>query len=70
MALTREEIALRIFCALLRQAGSVTPDSLGENEARVAFVLAQTFERVSDEVGGRPVHVARRHSAEEDWDDD
>lgn len=49
MNIDTDEIALRIFCAMMsRPDAKVTPGTnLGENEVRVAFVLAETFEEVA-----------------------
>jgi hypothetical protein len=55
--LPREEIALRIFCALIPEGATLSPageHSRGENEIRLSFLLAETFERISHEVGQRP----------------
>lgn len=45
------EVALRIFLAMMTRhdAKVSTSEHLGENEIRIAFALAETFERVADE---------------------
>jgi hypothetical protein len=47
--LSREEIALRIFCGFVRSGRPVGPENIRES-----FALAQTFEEHSDKIGGRP----------------
>jgi hypothetical protein len=51
LPLSKEEIALRIFCALLSNPNakiSIHPD-LGDNEIRVSFSLAKTFMKIHNE---------------------
>lgn len=67
-ALSREELALRILCASIHNSGF--PVQFTENSVRAAFDLAMTFERVSDEVGGRPSPFSMRGRAQYDVDDD
>jgi hypothetical protein len=47
--ISREEIALRIFCAFVQSGRPV-----GAENIRESFALAQTFEDHSDKIGGRP----------------
>lgn len=53
---TRDDIALKIFCAFLaRPDAKVTPyPNLGENEVRVSFRLADTFLMVRKEHRKKP----------------
>lgn len=49
--MTRDEIALQIFCAHLQRGGAVSiTGPLGENEVKVAFTLADTFVSVMKEM--------------------
>jgi len=47
--ISREEIALRIFCAFVQSGRPVGPENVRES-----FALAQAFEEHSDKIGARP----------------
>lgn len=65
---SREEIALQLLCAMLTATAGVA--IAGENDVRFAFRLAQIFEKVSDEEGGRPVRSKARSGRGWEADDD
>ena len=67
MTLTREQIALRLLCAMVKPGEGWI--DFGENEIRMVFKFAEIFERVSHEVGGRPQRVTVR-TGMKDWLDD
>ena len=49
--MTLDDVALRIFCALLIDAKVSLYPSLAEQQVRVAFEMAETFLKVSEEKG-------------------
>ncbi len=57
--MTREEMALKMLLAWFSR--DMQPPS--ENDIRMAFRLAQLFEKVSDEEGGRPFRSTGKRSS-------
>jgi hypothetical protein len=60
MMLSREEIALRILCTMMQTGAADVSQMVSENDVRASFKIAQSFERISDEMGGRPVRTRGR----------
>ena len=54
--MTREEIALRILCALLSRKDATIDlyPNLGEKQIRTCFLMAETFQRIATEADSGP----------------
>lgn len=58
MTIPRDEIALRILCALITKYG-VHTDSVGRNDVAIAFAVAQEFQRVCNELRSEELESIR-----------